>query len=510
MGGEVGAVMHALLVGEDGREPAPVRHVLARRGYKLTSTDSGLDALRVFREVPVDLIVVDWKPAHAQAASFCRRLRAERGGSSVALLGLVEPESLELDEALSAGVSDYLTRPLSIASVEARIAIVERWLEHLAALRKEVSVHQDAQISASRSEEDFRILMEACPDPIGIHRDRIMLYANPALVAALGYDRADAFVGTHLEHIVHPADRVVVEQRLRTIEETGRPVPVREERFLRVDGSIRVAEAHSFMIRWGETPALVSVGKDVTEKKALEAQLLHSERLSSIGALAAGVAHELNNPLTLVLCNLSDLSRVLPSLTPQVTDKTLDHLERRVRAVEDGVAQVRMLARDLTDFARGGELPLQPIDLRPVLERCVRMLAAHLRDRGVDPVKLTLGDVGAVRANETHITQLVLNLVLNAVDAIEHLPAGLPRCIEIELLEDAGSIVIRVSDSGPGIPRELRERIFTPFFSTKPQGKGTGLGLTVAKTIVERLGGTLGVVEFGQGTAFEARIPPLH
>lgn len=501
--------MQALMLGETGSGPAAVRSVLSERGYRLTSTASPIDALSAFRESPADLVVVNWKSYPNHAASFCRRLRAEHG-DRIALLGLVEPDSSDLDDALSAGVSDYLTQPFSEPAVSARIAIVERWLEHIDVLQRKVSEQADAQQSASRCEEDFRVLMEACPDPIGIHRHRVLLYANSALAEALGYAKASDLVGVRLDRIVHPDEREVVEERLRTIEQTGAPVPVREERFLRRDGSIRVAEAHSFMIHWDGTPALVSVGKDLTERKELEAQLLHSERLASIGTLAAGVAHELNNPLTLVLCNLSDLGRILPSMRPNRNDNKIDHLEGRVRAIEDGIMQVRTLARDLTEFARGGDVPRQALDLRPIIERSVRMLGAHVRERGVSPIEVELEDVGAVYGNETQVTQLVLNLVLNAVDALDELPPGEPRCVTIRLSLDANQVVLCVSDTGPGIARELRERVFEPFFSTKPAGHGTGLGLTVTRTIVEQLQGTIRVVDSQKGSCFEVRLPALR
>jgi PAS domain S-box-containing protein len=499
--------MHALLVADGATRLPAIYDVLAARGHVVTSAGSLESALSMQKSAPADILVMDWSGTKKADRPLSEALLETTRKSESAVLAIVHPESNELEEALDAGVNDYLSLPLAPRAVEARIAVVERWLEQVRAHRgsngHDLPLQPQPQ---SLRDADFRAILDACPEPICIHRQRKIIYANPALASSLQVDSANEVVGGIVADVIHPDDRSVVEERLANIERTGKPAALREERFIARDGSLRVGEAHSFLIHFDDGPAIVSLGRDLTERRALEAQFRHSERLASVGAIAASVAHELNNPLTLVLCNLTDLERNLPPLADHVPERMVLHLERRVHAIEEAASQMRALARDLTDFVRAKEAATQRVALKPLLERAVRMIGAYAKDRSV-LVFGQLEDAGEVEGSETRLLQVFLNLLINAVDAVAKNAPGEERRVAVSLHREEASAVAVIADSGPGVPEALRTRIFDSFFSTKAAGQGTGLGLAVAKSIVDSLRGSIVVLDRPGGASFEVRLP---
>jgi PAS domain S-box-containing protein len=497
--------MHALLVADGATRLPAIHQVLASRGHVITSAGSLESAVAMQRSSPADILVVDWSSTRKADRPLSEALLQTTRDSESAVLAIVHPESGELEDALSAGVNDYLSLPLAPRAVEARIAVVERWLEQLRAHRG--SNGHASLPPQSLLDADFRAILDACPEPICIHRGRKIIYANPALASSIGVDSAGELLGGTVSDLIHPDDRAAVEERLSTIDRTGQPAALREERFIAKDGSLRVGEAHSFLIQFDDGPAIASLGRDLTERRALEAQFRHSERLASVGAIAASVAHELNNPLTMVLCNLTDLERNLPPLAEHVPERMVLHLERRVHAIEEAASQMRSLARDLTDFVRAKEAATQRVPLRALVERAVRMVVAYAKDRSAI-VESRLDEVGDVEGSETRLLQVFLNLLINAVDAVARNEPGQPRRVIVSLRRDAGSAVAVITDTGPGVPEALRTQVFEAFFSTKAAGQGTGLGLAVAKSIVDSLRGSIVVLDTaGAGASFEVRLP---
>jgi PAS domain S-box-containing protein len=250
----------------------------------------------------------------------------------------------------------------------------------------------------------------------------------------------------------------------------------------------------------GKLALVVALVQDVSEAKRLESQLFLADRLASVGTLAAGVAHEINNPLAFVLANL---------------DVALEALRARgapedvLRALEDareGGGRVREIVRDLKTFSRDVGGAPQRLDVCRILRSSVHLAMPEMRRRA--RVELDLGDVPAVLGAEHRLGQVFLNLLINAAQAI---PEGVPERHRIRVAargDAAGRAVIEISDTGVGIPPELLGRIFDPFFTTKPVGIGTGLGLAIGHAIVTELGGEIHVrSEPGKGTAFEVVLP---
>ena len=250
----------------------------------------------------------------------------------------------------------------------------------------------------------------------------------------------------------------------------------------------------------GAVVGCVIVAREVTDKKQTEMQLMLADRMASVGTLAAGVAHEINNPLAAVIANLDmageDIVK-LASSPPELAEELAD--------ARTAAERVREIVRDLKIFSRSNEERRGAVDIERVLDSTVRMAWNELRHRA--RLVKHYAHVPRVEGNESRLGQVFLNLIVNAVQAM---PEGNyeANTIRISTALDGERVAVSIADTGPGIPPDVQRRLFTPFFTTKPVGVGTGLGLAISHRIVTNLGGTIGFdSEVGKGTTFRVCLP---
>ncbi|HUJ58102.1 MAG TPA: PAS domain S-box protein [Kofleriaceae bacterium] len=370
--------------------------------------------------------------------------------------------------------------------------------------------------SMRNSEGNFRMLIERAPTAILVHRDGKLLYANPAAVALLDYDSADQLIGRALLEFIHPDDRDLIRTR---IEHTSREGFTRraEARMRRRDGSYVMVDGEGVRLDFDGEPANVVLGRDVTERNQMFARMAIADRMLTVGTLAAGVAHEINNPLSYVMSSLAVLAAELPVL---VGDDARRRSRLDQRAVEqlladarEGTSRVSAIVRDLRALSRSDDATPTAVDVASVLASSIRMASNEIRHRA--RVVEHYGAAPQVRASASRLGQVFLNLLVNAAQAI---PEGHAEANEIRVrLASAGAAsqaAIEIEDTGVGIPASVIGRIFDPFFTTKPVGLGVGLGLAISHQIVTALGGTITVTSTpGTGTTFRivlpaAQVPP--
>jgi signal transduction histidine kinase len=236
------------------------------------------------------------------------------------------------------------------------------------------------------------------------------------------------------------------------------------------------------------------LARDVTERKQLERQLFHSEKLASIGILAAGVAHEVGNPLSAV----SGYTQIL-----QNDDAVPDHAKEHLAAIESQTARIQRIIQDLLDYSRPSAGVRSGVNLPAALPEILSILAAQKLFKKISVAYDFEADLPEVIVDRDHLTQMVVNVALNAAQAMD----GVGR-LTVGARKRGAGVDVFVSDTGPGVPEKVADRVFDPFFTTKTSGRGTGLGLAICQRIAESNGGGIHLEPGSQpGATFVIHLP---
>ncbi|MFN0249611.1 MAG: ATP-binding protein [Kofleriaceae bacterium] len=293
---------------------------------------------------------------------------------------------------------------------------------------------------------------------------------------------------------VHPDDVTAVKAYLTR----GRREPsliTCEYRVVRATGEVRTIHSRLRPIfgASGELDMIVGIAQDITETKEVQARLVFSDRMISVGTLAGGVAHEINNPLATISASLEMIAEARGN--SETRDAT--------RAVD----RIRTIVRGLTAFSRVDDDSRQPVDINRVMELAIGLASNEVRHRA--RLVKHLGAVPPVFANPARLGHVFLNLLTNAVDAVAEGDANAHEVKIVTRTDDAGWAIVEVHDTGSGIARDVQARIFDPFFTTKGVGRGTGLGLSICHGTVRSLGGDITFrTEVRRGTTFLVALPP--
>lgn len=281
-----------------------------------------------------------------------------------------------------------------------------------------------------------------------------------------------------------------------------------ERRFVRGDGELLWGHETVSLVRDPEgTPLhVVEMIIDITDRKRMETQLMLADRLASLGTMAAGVGHEINNPLTWIMGNITLALEVLQEMGPQAQRQPLVEVLGALEEASLGTSRVSAIVHDLQLFSRVDDTPGATADPNQVVQSTSRMLRNELKHR--TEFELELGPVPKVVGDAPRIGQILTNLLVNALHALPERPLR-QNLIRVSTRLQDGHVVIAVRDNGVGVPPELRSRIFDPFFTTKDVGTGTGLGLSICHSLVTRLGGRIELEsEVDRGSTFSVFLRP--
>jgi PAS domain S-box-containing protein len=354
------------------------------------------------------------------------------------------------------------------------------------------------------SGEMLRTLLDIAPDAIAIVRGATVLYMSPSGARMLGYSSSAEVVGMSVADWLHPDDHQIAASRIAEITRSGgAPDLPYMYRAVRKNGDPFYAEVSSIGITYEGTPALLAFVRDVTERKALEGRLAEAERMAALGRLSAGVAHELNNPLTHLVLAATRLRQLFNDVRPEEASAVIADARHKLALMADDLDRMMLVARELTLFASPQPTSREPVDLRDLLERALHIVEETDPGQGVQIVRRH-DEVGPADADPSRLIQVFINLVRNAFESLRDARTGRLPTVTISLREVGEDwIAAEVADNGPGIAADLHERIFEPFFTTKRYGAGAGLGLAISRSLVQALGGTLAVSgEPGRGTTF--------
>jgi PAS domain S-box-containing protein len=365
----------------------------------------------------------------------------------------------------------------------------------------DLSALKRAEAALRASEQRFRSIAEAHPMPLVIVRkqDGRLLFANQPFGELFGMSLEQLELLTPEQFY---ADATARERFLAAMQADGM-VEGLEQTLRRMDGSTFPAATTSRLIEYEGQPAFVTSVVDLTERRAAEAEIqrqresLHqSEKLAALGALLAGVAHELNNPLSVVV----GYSSMLQELAQDEASR------QRAARVHGAAERCARIVKTFLAMARSRPPQYGPARLGEIVENALELAGYGLRTADIEIVREFDPDLPAVWGDSDQLHQVLTNLIVNAQQAL--LQAPLPRRLHLRLRAKDGHAVIEIEDNGPGIPDAVRQRIFEPFFTTKPQGVGTGVGLSVCLAIVTAHEGRINLwSEPGRGTRFSVVLP---
>jgi PAS domain S-box-containing protein len=422
-----------------------------------------------------------------------------------------------------------------------------RWIEHACrpvtddmgnflgfrASNRDITDRKQAEEALRESDERFRQLADSIDDVFLLNSADLgeVLYVSPVYEKIWGrtceslYDRPTSWLDA-----VHPDDAEIAKSTFARarVEETDA-----EFRITRPDGSLRWVQTRSYPIRdeSGEVYRIAGVASDITEEKRLRQeseerlqQVIQADRLSSLGQVVAGVAHEINNPNSFISYNVPLLREIWGAFRPVLTDYAAAHpdWERKglrfgeliedmgdiIESIRTGSDRINRVVSDLKDFARlDGSIQTRPLEVNEVVDKTLTIVGAQLR-KSVGRIDEGLArGLPKVDGHFQKLEQVAANLLVNASQAIPSKAEGRVS-ITTRYLKRLRSVLIEVEDNGTGMKPEVVDRIFNPFFTTRREEKGTGLGLSVSRSLVEEHGGVIGVLSRpGLGTRFTVYLP---
>lgn len=345
-----------------------------------------------------------------------------------------------------------------------------------------------------QAEWRFRTLFRAAPDAVltVLQATGRIREANDAVHTVFGMEPHQVIGRTLLELLV-PADRPQLEG---VLARAFAGVPARVEVQVEAPGGPRLVALAASRLPEADPPSALLVARDITAERDMRVRLMESDRLAAVGELVAGVAHEVNNPLS----SISAFAQLLlrdAGLTAQQRDS--------LEVIRAETLRASQVVKDLLAFARRSEPQQAPLDLNALVERTLRVRRYQFAEAGVRVETELAPDLPAVFGDPRQLQQVCLNLFTNAVQAMTAMGGGR---LQLRSYASGDDVVLEVSDTGPGITADVRAHIFEPFFTTKREGEGTGLGLSVSYGIVTAHGGRIAVADSSpRGTTFRVTLP---
>lgn len=373
-------------------------------------------------------------------------------------------------------------------------------------LEEALSKRERAEQQRRTSEEKYRLLVENAHDPIIVVQDGELKFANPAAYSAFGYD---PFEAVSIFEIIHPEDRDAIANLNILNQENGSKAELHTFRAYTKDKSQRWVQMRGVRFDWNAKPAVFCIIRDITETKRMESQLAQGQKMQAIGTLAGGIAHDFNNILAIML-GYTELCKVEAGEGHEIQRK-LDQIFKAGHRAKDLVNQI------LT-FSYQKENNSNPTNVKYCLKEALKLLKATIPSNIVIKEDIQKAP-GIVLADPTRIQQIIMNLCTNASYAMGEERGVLDICLKnVDLdrsvtgfnkkIEPGPYVWLKVADTGCGMTQATLQRIFEPYYTTKRQGEGTGLGLSVVHGIVEDLNGVIQVYsEPGTGTTFNIYFP---
>ncbi len=477
---------YPILAVEDDRT---ARHILARvlekSGHEVTTALNGKEALALMAQRHYPIVITDWLMPEMDGLELCEAIRKRSSPGYIYILLLTAKDTTEdIVAGLSAGADDYLRKPFQKEELDARLNTGIRFLDLDASLRQAGRYSEsildsmvDAVFVLNMKQEIVKVNSAGC---------RLLASTDEKLVGSNMKDFIDEDpekVEAQCLQVIQNGHTESQELKVRTC--TGEQVPVSfnssvfyadPDRNLQNAGVICVARD---MTDWHQ--AQKRLENILQELETTQEMLVQSEKLAAIGQLAAGIAHEILNPTNIVSIRLQ-----LMQMTENLSEKALDALD----ICNAQLKRIVAITKDLGRFSRVSVKSVQPCDMNALIRSTLNLYVPELRLKGV-VAQTELGrDLPPVRIDKHLIEEVLLNFFSNAVAAMQDSPEK-QLSVRTALTPDGERLHVCVSDTGQGIPEKALNRVFDPYFSTKPHDEGTGLGLFLSYGIVKDQGGDI-------------------
>ncbi len=563
-----------IIISEDSRAARILlQQTLEKLGYNVLSAENGRQAWEMVSQHKVNMVITDLEMPEMDGLALCKKIRASFKDEYVYIIMLTQlNDKSNQMRVFSSGADDYIPKPFDPEELKARIKTGVRIIE----LERG---HKDLQKNISSSRDKLRIILDSLNEEIvSVDPDFSIISANRSFIGRSGSSFQDLIGKTisckNLGFFNQSGSGKMLEV-VKSVFNTGKEQS--EHAFSGDTAENRLYKELTFLPvkdSQGEISQVVIVLRDITEqrnkeakiyelnrelkdafiqgnikKKELEetmdqlkqtqAQVLHSEKMASIGQLAAGVAHEINNPTGFVSSNLKTLGDYQQDINMLVTayrklihhfndqllegklpatmaheidqvktfekevdiDFIQDDIQDLINDCREGTERIKKIVLDLKDFAHPGEDKLQVTDINKGLDSTLNVVNNELKYKA--NVVKDFGELPIIKCYPHQLNQVFMNILVNAAQAMENMGE-----IHIKTRLSAGNIEVMISDNGSGIPEENLTRIFDPFFTTKDVGKGTGLGMNIAYNIIKKHKGTINVEStLGAGTTFNIKLP---
>lgn len=556
------------------------KKMLPENDYEVIVAENGKDCLKKLNSFSPDVILSDIVMPEMSGIELCKTIKSSRKFKHIpVLLMSTESEIGRKITGFNVGAADYLTKPFEEEELRARITthflqkllvsdlkienskrkraeeelqeytnklediVVERTKEIQTSneqLVKEISDRKIIQAELEQNQKKYRELIETINEWIWeVSNQNILTYSSPQIIDILGHTPGEV-VGKPPSVLMskEEARRLISfvtenEKNTDKLKSYRHTCEHKDKSKIDIDSSIVpfYDENNIVMGYRGVSRDITFIKKSQKEKARLEHQLLHSEKMASIGQLAAGVAHEINNPIGFVNSNLHtlsdyliDIKSLLEKQETMLSDISSDKLDEKetemiadikrhakdldiefiindsnelINDCKDGINRVKEIVISLKDFAHPGEKKKSFADINGNIDSTLAIVWNELKYN--TEIEKNYGDIPEVKCNIQELNQVFMNLLVNAGHAIE--THGTITIKTSRVGED--NVEIKISDTGSGIPEEVKSKVFDPFFTTKEVGKGTGLGLNLSYNIIAKHGGTIEVEsEVGKGTTF--------
>lgn len=472
--------VNILIVEDDADACKTLRMILEEKGYTVSTAENGNRALETAKEKKFDLVILDIKLPDISGTELLKKLKSATPEIEIIIItGYATLQNAIL--ALREGAFDYLTKPLDIEELTISI---ERAIEKQ---KTETVLRRERELNATivLNLPLFVLLLNE-------NLDILLCNASPCS-PAINLSNA---LGKNISEII-PSECLKKSGLLEAIEKVkqeGLAVDLPRIECPFSPSKNKICEAHLILTGTEKREILLMI-RDITEKVILERQLIHSEKLAALGQLVAGIAHEINNPLTAVI----GFSQLLTS-EPEVKGQIREDLLR----IQQEAERARKIVQSLLSFSRPHKPEKIPTSINKLLEGILSLREYQLRVANIEVIKNFEQDLPLILGDQHQLEQVFLNIIVNAEQAM--FEAHKKGKLLIETKKENNYLKISFTDDGPGIPKENLLKIFDPFFSTKD--KGTGLGLSIAYRIIEQHNGKIyALSKEGKGTTFVIELP---